>query len=481
MVVYFSAIRQIYRNDRKNLDCQGLHKRAYYLSISGITAPDKPGPNPGRMNKTILCILLMLCLAFHSHGQRLYFPPIVGDVWESTDPQELDWCTEKIPELLDFLDTKNTKAFIVLKDGKIVIESYFDDFDKDKFWYWASAGKTLTAFAIGQAEAEGLIDLEANTSSYLGSGWTSLDPDQENRIKVIHQLTMTTGLDDTSGDPYCTDPDCLTYKADPGDRWAYHNAPYTLLDQVIEGATGENLNSFITDRLKRPTGMKGFFLPSGYNNVYWSDARSMARFGLLVLNNGYWQDQVIMDNPEYIEQMRTPSQALNPSYGYLWWLNGQEKFLLPGLQIPFNGSWSPSAPDDLYAGLGKNGQFLDIIPSENLVVIRMGEAPDGSLVPVLFHDDMWKLLSEVMCTITSTDEEQKEDTGVFPNPCREYTTLPVSPDHPFVLITDSSGRKVWVRADDRRVNTRDLPAGTYHLRYLDRNGYLHNYKFVKIQ
>ena len=51
---------------------------------------------------------------------------------------------------------------------------------------------------------------------------------------------------------------------------------------------------------------------------------------------------------------------------------------------------------DLFAAMGKNGQFIDILPSENLVVIRMGQAPDDSLVPILFHDEMWSMLMEVM-------------------------------------------------------------------------------------
>ena len=54
------------------------------------------------------------------------------------------------------------------------------------------------------------------------------------------------------------------------------------------------------------------------------------------------------------------------------------------------------APDDLFAAAGKNGQFLDVIPSENIVVVRMGEAPDGSLVPIQFHNEMWEKISDLI-------------------------------------------------------------------------------------
>ena len=55
------------------------------------------------------------------------------------------------------------------------------------------------------------------------------------------------------------------------------------------------------------------------------------------------------------------------------------------------------APEDLIAGMGKNGQYLDVIPSQNLVIIRMGEAPDGdNLVPINFHNEMWRYLNDFL-------------------------------------------------------------------------------------
>ena len=94
--------------------------------------------------------------------------------------------------------------------------------------------------------------------------------------------------------------------------------------------------------------------------------------------------------------MTSTSQDLNPAYGYLWWLNGQSSIVYPGLSTSFNTKLSPRAPDDLYAAIGKNGQIIDVIPSENMVVIRMGEAPDSSLVPTDFHNEMWGYLMETM-------------------------------------------------------------------------------------
>lgn len=134
---------------------------------------------------------------------------------------------------------RNSKAFLVLKDGRIVIEHYFGTFTQDSLWYWASAGKSLTAFLVGKAQEEGFLDINDPSSDYLGAGWTSCTPLQEGAITVRNQLTMTTGLDDGTGDTDCTDPACLQYLARPGTRWAYHNAPYTMLDGVISMRPGK--------------------------------------------------------------------------------------------------------------------------------------------------------------------------------------------------------------------------------------------------
>ncbi len=331
-----------------------------------------------------------------------YFPP-VGSIWERVTPASVGWDDTKIEDLKTFLSGSNSRALIVLKNGKIVIEEYMGkqlvntnlDFSPASNWYWASAGKTLTSAAVGIAQSQGKINLEAKTSDYLGAGWTSLTLAQENKILVRHQLTMTTGLDDEVANKDCTDPVCLTYKTDPGARWAYHNAPYTLLDGVISTATGKTLNAYVSDELLTKIGMDGQYIKTGDNNVFYSTARSMARFGLLLLKKGKWnQTQIIPES--YVNLMTTSSQTFNPAYGYLTWLNGKPSYMVPGSQISLNGYLAPNAPNDMFAAMGKNGQIINIVPSKNIVVIRIGDVPDTSLVPYLFQDDLWKKLNAVI-------------------------------------------------------------------------------------
>lgn len=372
--------------------------------------------------KKLIILLALFVSASAGQTQDLYFPPTFGNTWETITPQELGWCEDELPALQTYLDESDTKAFLILKDGKIVVEWYFGTFTQDSVWYWASAGKSLTAFLVGLAQEQGFLSIDDPSSQYLGDGWTSLSPEQEGAITIKNQLSMTSGLDDGLDDPYCTDPECLQYIAAPNERWAYHNAPYTLLDGVLESATGNSPSQLVINNLTVSTGLTGVFIPSGYNKVFYSKARSMARFGLLMLNNGVWDGNTIMNDQSYLYDMIHPSQELNESYGYLWWLNGYASFMYPQSQITFPGMLMPSAPADLYAAEGKNAQFINIVPSENLIVVRMGNDPVNTLVSVTYNNEIWDYLNLVRCGGQSVKDFQPK-VEFYPNPCHDYLTV----------------------------------------------------------
>ena len=327
---------------------------------------------------------------------ELYFPSTTSAEWETLSETELNWNTNTGTELQTYLEEQNTKAFIILKNGKIVNEWYFNNFEADDSWYWASAGKTLTAFTVGIAQEKGYLDIADKTSDYLGTGWTSLTKEQEDKITIENQLTMTSGMDENAFT--CVSSDCLNYIADAGNRWAYHNGPYTLLQDVVANATATNYNLFFNTELKSRIGMDGFWLNTeATNNVYFSTARSMARFGLLILNKGTWAGDPILEDQAFFEAMTTSSQNLNPAYGYLWWLNGKSTYMLPSSQELFNGSLITTVPNDLIAALGKNDQKLYVVPSENLVIIRLGDAANAENFALsTFDTDLWQLLSTYM-------------------------------------------------------------------------------------
>lgn len=406
-------------------------------------------------------------------GQNFYFPPLNSPAWETQSPEEMGWCQEKIDSLYAYLESDGSKAFILLKDGRIVLEQYFNGHDASRAWYWASAGKTLTSFLVGLAQEQGNLSIQDKSSLYLGNGWTSCTPEQEDAITVWHQLTMTTGLDDGVMNSDCTVPSCLSFKAPAGTRWAYHNAPYTLLDEVINDATGSNINAFMQQTLKVPTGMTGVFLEMGDNNVYWSTARSMARFGLLMLNRGVWNTTPVMTDTAYFNAMIRPSQSLNPSYGYLWWLNGQDKIVLPGSQIVFNSSLAPDAPDDMYCALGKNGQIISVIPSQNIVWIRMGESPDSVPVPFLLANEIARYIRDLDC-VSANEEVRFDEMQIYPNPATDMLHIRhVKGEEMNYSIYHISGPEMasgLLADEDISVFVGHWPTGTYIVRLENHKG-----------
>ncbi len=381
----------------------------------------------------------MICIQSTICSQNLYFPPLDDYMWETASPTaDLGWCDNEITLLYEYLEQQNTKSFIVLKDGKIVLEKYFDAFTKDSLWYWASAGKTLTAFLIGKAQEENYLSISDATSDYLGEGWTNCTIEQESDIHIFHQLTMTSGLDDGVSDNHCTLDTCLNFLSNPGSRWAYHNAPYTLLEKVINVSTGTSINNYMQTKLKLNTGMTGFWTYVDYDNVYFSNAKSMARFGLLIQNNGVWNSDTLLHDTIYYNQMTNTSQDLNLSYGYLWWLNGKESFMMPTLQGVFPGSYAPEAPSDMIAGLGKNGQILSISKSKGIVIVRMGNQADGGDVPTMLCNNIWKKLNAVMCNSSSIEETEFNKQSIwYPNPAHDkiHLNLPDSRDIKITLST----------------------------------------------
>lgn len=405
------------------------------------------------------------------YGQK-YFPPNNSNDWETINPVDLNWCNDNINNLYNFLEQNDTKAFILLKDGKIVLEQYFDGFLPTANWYWASAGKTLTAVMTGIAQQEGFLSLNEPTATYLGNGWTSCTPTQEQAIKVRNQLTMTSGLDDGVAEPGCTDPACLTFLAPAGTRWAYHNGPYTLLDQVIENATGQTLNTYTQNKLKSITGMDGIYINQGFNKVFFSTPRSMARFGLLMLNQGIWNNTPVLNDMNYFNEMVNTTQSLNQSYGYLWWLNGKDSYMLPTQQFVFPGSIFPDAPEDTFAGLGADGQFINVIPSQNIVWIRMGEAPKSVPVPYLLNNEIWSFINQLPCNL-ATENYKTNSIKIYPNPTKGIINIKkeATNNSNYYQIYNSEGSilKEGNLNEDNPINIEAFAKGIYFLQLIEAN------------
>lgn len=329
-----------------------------------------------------------------SPDTSMYFPAKSGTEWETVSASKLGWNDNAIEPLKEFLIENNTKSFMILVNGRIVMEEYFNGHSAASTWRWNSAGKTLVASTVGIAQQNQLMNINDKASDHLGSGWTNMPTEKEDLIQVRHLLSMTSGIDDTK---QLVIKNNLTYVSDAGTRWAYGNVFQKLMDIVKESAK-QDFKDYFDKQLASKIGMDGFWNTGLIYIIYHSTTRGMARFGQLALNNGKWNEEQIIDKNFFIESINS-SQDINPSYGYLWWLNGKSKFMIPGSQKVFTGSLVPNAPKNMYAAMGANDQRIYIVPDKNMVIIRMGEASSSGNVSFAvsgFDNLLWEKINAVI-------------------------------------------------------------------------------------
>lgn len=421
----------------------------------------------------IYLLLSTICI----FADDLYFPPLNSDEWETISPVELGWNTQYEDELFDYLDENNSKSFMVLKDGKIVYEKYFKGHHKDSIWYWASASKTITTLLIGIAQEQGLLDIEDNTSKYLGN-WTNCDSSKENAITIKHQLSMTSGFEITKDlDLDCILPECFKCKYEPGSYWYYHNAPYQLLKEVISETSGMDINIFTFNNLSKKIGMKGFWIHNENLKTYLSDTRSMARFGIMMLANGNWKDDEIIEDKNYYYDLINTSQDLNKSYGYMWWLNGKESYMIPQLDMVIQGELNPYAPDDMYSAMGKNGQILNLVPSQNLIMIRMGDPPDDDIGPIAFNLNrgIWERFNKIY-NVTSVYDSKSNSLNFYPNPVNSIINF--NKQFSKIEIFSLEGNKLMKFENVNQVKVDNLSTGVYSI-FLYQNNDVKRELFIK--
>jgi len=326
-------------------------------------------------------------------ADAIYFPSS-NAAWETKSIASLGWNQEAVQDLNDFLTEKNTKSFMVLVNGRIVMEFYFNGHNSAANWEWNSAGKTLVSATTGIAQQEGFLDLNSKASDYLGVEWTSIPLAKENLITVRNLLTMTAGNDDTK--QLVIKPN-LTYVADAGTRWAYSNIFQKLTD-IVAISSNETFENYFDEKLKNKIGMDGNWNFGPIFTIYHSTTKSMARFGLLALNKGKWNNEQII-NASFFGESITSSQNINPSYGYLWWLNGKANHMIPGEQTVYPGPLVPNAPADMYAAMGASDQRIYVIPSKKMVIVRMGGASNPAnpnFAVSGFDNELWSKINAVI-------------------------------------------------------------------------------------
>jgi CubicO group peptidase (beta-lactamase class C family) len=308
-----------------------------------------------------------------------------GD-WPKVAPQAAGMDPAGVQAALDYAGSHNSTGVVIVRGGKLVAEQYWQGWDQAKADNIYSASKSVTSTLVALAIQDGFIKSVDQSAADFVPGWKGTP---KAAITIRHLLTMTSGLKvapaggPKPGDDLFATTAALPQEHAPGTYWVYNTPAYRMLVRIVEIAVHEPAQQYMERRLTGPLGMthtrwQTSPAPDGSNNYYWLEAstRDMARFGLFAAHKGRWNGKQIVP-AAWIAEATRPSQELNRSYGYLWWLNGQPSYMLPALRpTVLQGELWPECPADMFAALGAMDKKIYVVPSLDLVVVRHGGAAE---------------------------------------------------------------------------------------------------------
>lgn len=298
-------------------------------------------------------------------------------------------------------EAQETRAVLVLRDGRIVAERYAPGYHENtRFISWSMA-KTVTGVLIGLLVSDGRLRLDESAPV---PAWQR-PGDPRGEITLRQLLQMRSGLRHTeAGDPvYESDEVRMLFldgrdamaayaeaqplEAEPGEKWEYSSATTVILADIASRALSDStdpaerrkvINDYLKSRLFEPLGMKSMvpeYDAAGTligGSLMHATARDWARFGEFLRNQGSVRGLQLVPSG-WIEFMTTPNPR-NPGYGAQTWLNRPQ----PGEALPP----FPGAPRTAFSMNGHLGQFVLISPAQGLTVVRLGRTLDGEHQPV---------------------------------------------------------------------------------------------------
>ncbi|MBL7501739.1 serine hydrolase [Frankia sp. CNm7] len=326
-----------------------------------------------------------------------------GAEWETVDPAKVGLDPAALAEIAKTAEQGKSNCLLVVRDGRIAGEWYFRGTDANTAQQVFSVTKSVTSTLTGIAQDEGDLKISESASTWIpswkgtpsevvtvrdllsnssGRRW-SVDIDYNQLVRAADQTAFAVGLDQASP---------------PGQVWAYNNSAIQTLQQVLEGATGQDPAAFAEDRLFGPLGMAHTSMghdSAGNAQTYagvTSTCRDLARFGLLALSGGTWHGKQIVSADWLRAATATSSTELNAAYGYLWWLNHEGVIGNPRAatdlsqvddQTAVRGQLVAAAPDDMFWAIGLGNQVVQVDPGSGTVVVRLG-TPEVTPTPPTF-------------------------------------------------------------------------------------------------
>jgi CubicO group peptidase (beta-lactamase class C family) len=285
------------------------------------------------------------------------------------------------------------RSILIARNNKLVLEAYFNGWNRDRKQDIRSATKSFTSSLVGIAIDKGFIaDVHQPVLGFFNEYASIQNPDQRKSQATIKDfLRMRTGLscnDWNVSSPgneermYQTD-DWVKFILDlpvsgsPGQNFSYCTGAPVTLGAVITNVSGKSIPDFAKEYLFDPLGIREYsweFTPVGQTDTgghIHMKPRDMLKFGLLFLNNGNWKGRQLISR-EWIEESTTPDGAVPGSrelaYGYLWWAT----------------TWTVDQREiAAYFATGNGGQLIFVIPSLRAVVIFTGGSYNSDFLPRL--------------------------------------------------------------------------------------------------
>lgn len=301
---------------------------------------------------------------------------------DHVDKTRLNSAVEWAFSELDPQHLRRTRAVVIVQNGKIIAERYAEGFNRDTPLIGWSMTKSVTNALVGILVQTGklMLDEPAPVPEWQTPG------DSRKKITLNHLLHMSSGLEfgEESYGPWddvtymlLRVPDMAAFAAkkklaaEPGTKWYYSSGNTNIICRIIRRVVGEaDYIPFPRRELFEPIGMfsavieldaSGTFVGSSF---MYATARDWARFGQLYLHDGIWAGRRIL--PEgWVKYTTTPvPESANKDYGAHFWLKIPKKYR--------SNKGKDALPNDVFHAVGHEGQFLTIIPSRGLVVVRLG-------------------------------------------------------------------------------------------------------------
>ncbi len=305
--------------------------------------------------------------------------------WPAGSKAQINDNIEKIIQD-DHLTGPGMRGVVVIHDGKLIAQRYGDGFNERTPLIGWSMTKTVNAVLVGMQIQRGKLTLEQD-----GFWPTTTPSDGREKIKLADLLAMSSGLqfNEDYGDVsdvtrmlFLT-PDMAAFAHDkplehlPGTFWNYSTGTAVLLSHLWQEHAGNQALAFPRDHLFAPLGMSSAFIEADEHGTIvggsymYATAQDWARFGQFLMQDGSWNGQQLL--PEnYVTMMHTAAPASKGKYGQgQLWMEGPDG----NNAADSNPDQGFHFPPDTYWMEGHDGQAIAIIPSKQLIVVRLGLTP----------------------------------------------------------------------------------------------------------